>query len=110
MNHPGKSSRVVVPSPQKVDIPATKPALKPASSPQKSSIQGTAFPSSPQKATPSSSALVPQSPLKNQPLSRGLNTSSSPQKPGLHAKPIIAASSTPQEKATGGASGKSYSS
>ncbi|XP_030268575.1 anillin isoform X5 [Sparus aurata] len=104
MNHPGKSSRVVVPSPQKVDIPATKPALKPASSPQKSSIQGTAFPSSPQKATPSSSALVPQSPLKNQPLSRGLNTSSSPQKPGLHAKPIIAASSTPQEKATGGAS------
>uniref|UniRef100_A0A671WEI3 Anillin n=1 Tax=Sparus aurata TaxID=8175 RepID=A0A671WEI3_SPAAU len=109
MNHPGKSSRVVVPSPQKVDIPATKPALKPASSPQKSSIQGTAFPSSPQKATPSSSALVPQSPLKNQPLSRGLNTSSSPQKPGLHAKPIIAASSTPQEKATGGASGKSYS-
>lgn len=104
MNHPVKSSRVVVPSPQKVDIPATKPALKPASSPQKSSIQVTPFPSSPQKATPSSSALVPQSPLKNQPLSRGLNTSSSPQKPELHAKPIIAASS--QEKATGGASGK----
>ncbi|KAM8767517.1 anillin isoform 2-T2 [Acanthopagrus schlegelii] len=104
-NHPAKSSRVVVPSPQKVDIPATKPALKPASSPQKSSIQGTAFPSSPQKATPSSSALVPQSPLKNQVLSRGLNTPSSPQKPGLHAKPIIAANSTPQEKATGGASG-----
>nr|XP_046273942.1 anillin isoform X2 [Scatophagus argus] len=99
---PGKSSRVVLPSPQKADVPATGPALKSVSSPQKSSIQGTTFPSSPQKASTSSSS-VPPSPLKNQPLSRGLNPTSSPQKPELCAKPNIAGHSVPQDKATAGA-------
>ncbi|XP_019117138.2 anillin isoform X2 [Larimichthys crocea] len=79
---PVKSSRVVFPSPQKTDIPAGRPALQSVSSPQKSSIQGTAFPSSPQKTAPSSSTSVPQSPLKNQALSKGLNPTSSPQKVG----------------------------
>lgn len=113
-----KPSRVVLPSPQKADIPAARPALNSEtnlhtgsnqgitfpSSPQKSSIQGTALLSSPKKATPSSST-VPQSPLKNQALSRGLNPTSSPQKPELRAKPTIAGPSVPQEKATAGAAG-----
>uniref|UniRef100_A0A8C9X7M4 Anillin n=1 Tax=Sander lucioperca TaxID=283035 RepID=A0A8C9X7M4_SANLU len=104
--------------PQDADIPAARPALKPVtspqkssiqktafppspqkssiqkttfpSSPQKSSIQGTAFPSSPQKAGPSSSASVPQSPLKSQALSTGLIPTSSPQKPELRARPTTA--------------------
>lgn len=105
---PVKSSRVVLPSPQKADIPATRPALSTlVSSPQKSSIQGTACASSPQKAEPSSSTSVPQSPLKNQALSRGFNPTSSPQKPELHAKPTIAGNCVPQEKASTGAPGES---
>lgn len=116
---PVKSSRVVLPSPQKVDIPATRPALQSVtspqkssnqgmtfpSSPQKSSIQGTAFPSSPQKSSSMSSTSVPQNPLKNQGVSRFLNPTSSPQKPDLRAKPTIVGPSTLQEKATAGAPG-----
>uniref|UniRef100_A0A3Q1EKE3 Anillin n=1 Tax=Acanthochromis polyacanthus TaxID=80966 RepID=A0A3Q1EKE3_9TELE len=59
------------------------------SSPQKSSIQGKAFPSVTQKTGPSSTS-VPQSPLKNQAVSRGLDLTSSPQKPELRAKPTTA--------------------
>ncbi|XP_042362665.1 anillin isoform X2 [Plectropomus leopardus] len=119
LNSPAKSSRVVFPSPQKAETPAARPALQSVtsseknfnhgmtspSSPQKSSIQGTTFPSSPQKAGPSSSTSVPQSPLRNQALSRGLNPTSSPQKPELRAKPTIAEPSVAQEKATAGAPG-----
>ncbi|XP_029134042.2 anillin isoform X1 [Labrus bergylta] len=89
VNCPVKPGRVVFPSPQKADVPAAKPALQSVSSPQKSSIQTKAFPSSPQKAGPSSSTAVPQSPLKNPALSRGLIPSSSPQKPELRTKPNI---------------------
>ncbi|XP_070777931.1 anillin [Enoplosus armatus] len=120
---PVKSSRAVLPSPQKADAPAARPALQSVTSPQKSSnqgmtfplspqrssVQGTSFPSSPQKAGPSSSSSsstsVPQSPLKNQALSRGLHRTASPQKPELCAKPIIAGPTVPQEKATAGAPG-----
>ncbi|XP_070703150.1 anillin [Pempheris klunzingeri] len=154
---PVKSSRVVLPSPQKADIPAAMPALESVtsqknsrqgvtvpsttqkssvqgtalpsspqkssiqrtalpSSPQKSSIQGTALPSSPQKSSIQGTAL-PSSPqragpasstsshLKNQALSRGLNPTSSPQKPELRAKPTVDGSSFPLEKATAGAPG-----
>lgn len=118
---PVKSSRVVPPSPQKADIPAARPALQSVtspqkisnqgltvpSSPQKISNQGTAFPSSPQKGNPPSSTSMPQSPLKNQALSRGLNPSSSPQKPELRAKPTTVGPSVTQEKATAGAPGES---
>uniref|UniRef100_UPI0037E72A9C anillin n=1 Tax=Semicossyphus pulcher TaxID=241346 RepID=UPI0037E72A9C len=131
VNSPVKPSPVVFPSPQKADTPAARPALQSVSSPhkssnhgttfpsspqkssiqgkafpsspQKSSIQGKAFPSSPQKAGPSSSTSVPQSPLKNPALSRGLNPTSSPQKPELRAKPTIVGPSVPQEKVTAGA-------
>ncbi|XP_008286085.1 anillin isoform X2 [Stegastes partitus] len=118
---PAKPSRVVLPSPQKADIPASKPALQSVTSPQKSSNQGVTFPSSPQKSSiqgkafpsitqkagqpSSSSASVPQSPVKNQALSRGLNLTSSPLKPELRAKPTIAGSSAPQDKATPGGPG-----
>ncbi|KAM6974280.1 anillin [Tautogolabrus adspersus] len=102
---PVKSSRVVFPSPQKADVPAAKPALQSVPSPQKSSIQTKAIPSSPQKAGPSSSIAVPQSPLKNPALSRGLNPSSSPQKPELRAKPTIVGPSVSQEKVTAGTPG-----
>ncbi|XP_031135167.1 anillin isoform X7 [Sander lucioperca] len=133
LNSPAKPGRVFQPSPQDADIPAARPALKPVtspqkssiqktafppspqkssiqkttfpSSPQKSSIQGTAFPSSPQKAGPSSSASVPQSPLKSQALSTGLIPTSSPQKPELRARPTTAGPSGPQEMATAGAPG-----
>ncbi|XP_035476641.2 anillin isoform X3 [Scophthalmus maximus] len=71
------------------------------SSPQKSSNHGTTVQSSPHKAGPSSTAPVPQSPLKSQVLSKGLLTAS-PRKPELCAKPAIVAPSAPQEKATAG--------
>ncbi|XP_032367108.1 anillin isoform X2 [Etheostoma spectabile] len=88
-------------SPQKSSIQGT--AFP--SSPQKSSIQGTAFPSSPQKAGPSSLASVPQSPMKSQALSRGLISTSSPQKPELRARPTTAGPSGPQEIVAAGAPG-----
>ncbi|XP_059206348.1 anillin isoform X2 [Centropristis striata] len=114
---PVKSSKVVLPSPQKADIPAARPesvtspqksssqGMTFPSSPQKSSSQGMTFPSSPQKAAPSSSKFVPQSPLKNQVLSRGLGPISIPQKPQLPAKPTIADPCVPQEPAPAGAPG-----
>ncbi|CAK6970100.1 anillin isoform X3 [Scomber scombrus] len=101
---PVKSSHVVPPSPQKAETPAARPALQSVPSPQKSSLQKTAYPPSPLKTSSSSSSTsVPQSPLKNQALSRGLNPISSPQKPELRAKPTIAGPSVPQEKAAAGA-------
>ncbi|XP_028256282.1 anillin isoform X2 [Parambassis ranga] len=114
---PVKSSQVVFPTPQKADIPTSKPAFQSAtcpqkgsservttpSSPQKSSIQRSACSSSPQKANLSTS--VPPSPLKNQGISRGHNLTSSPQKPELRAKPTIAGPSVPQEKAIAGTPG-----
>ncbi|XP_051811722.1 anillin isoform X3 [Acanthochromis polyacanthus] len=115
---PVKSSQVVLPSSQKADIPASKPALQSAISPQKRSTQGMTFPSSPQKSsiqgkafpsvtqkTGPSSTSVPQSPLKNQAVSRGLDLTSSPQKPELRAKPTAAGPLAPQDKATPGGPG-----
>nr|XP_020441634.1 LOW QUALITY PROTEIN: anillin-like [Monopterus albus] len=116
---PVKYSRVVLPSLQKDDTPAVRPALPLeitpqkssnkgitiTSSPQKNSNHGPAFPSSPQKVGPSSSTSVPQSPLKNQVLSRGLDLTASPQKPNLCAKPAIVGPFVSQEKATAGAPG-----
>uniref|UniRef100_A0A3Q3JLR3 Anillin n=1 Tax=Monopterus albus TaxID=43700 RepID=A0A3Q3JLR3_MONAL len=118
---PVKYSRVVLPSLQKDDTPAVRPALPLeitpqkssnkgitiTSSPQKNSNHGPAFPSSPQKVGPSSSTSVPQSPLKNQVLSRGLDLTASPQKPNLCAKPAIVGPFVSQEKATAGAPGES---
>lgn len=77
------------------------------SSPHKSSIRGTAFPSSPQKADPSFSTLVLKSPLKTQVPSKDLSLTASPQKPELRAKPAIVGPSVPQEKANAGAPGES---
>ncbi|KAG7225383.1 hypothetical protein INR49_027372 [Caranx melampygus] len=116
---PVKSGQVVPPSPQKTDLPAPRPALESVTCPQKTANQGrtftctpqkscnrgTALPSSPQKSGPSSSTSVPQSPLKNQALSRGLNPTASPQKPELCPKPATVAQSVPQGKANAGGPG-----
>lgn len=115
MYSPVKSSRVVPQNLQKTDIPAVKSALQPVSSPQKSSNQGmtsvcspqkssAAFPSSPQKAGPSSTSVL-QSPLKTQALSRNLVTAS-PEKPELRAKPV-SVPTVSQEKPTAGTPGES---
>lgn len=120
---PVKSSQVVPQSPQKTDIPTPRPALQSVTSPQKTANQGrtftctpqkscdrgTALPSSPQKSGPSSSTSVPQSPLKNQVLSRGLKPAASPQKPELCPKPATVAPSVPQGKANAGGPGESFS-
>ncbi|XP_072226902.1 anillin [Leuresthes tenuis] len=79
-----KSSLVIFPSPQKADIPASKPTLQTVNSPQESSNQGAPFLSSPEKTVSSSLSSVTPSPLQNQAISRGLNHISSPQKSGLH--------------------------
>ncbi|CAJ1084140.1 anillin isoform X4 [Xyrichtys novacula] len=105
VHSPVKPSRVVLPSPQKADVPAAKPALQSVSSPQKSSIPGKAFPPSPQKTGPFLSSSVPKSPLKNTALSRGQNPTSSPQKPELRAKPANVGPSVSQEKVAAGAPG-----
>lgn len=114
-----KSSTVVPQSPQKADIPAARSACQSVASPQKSfiqgmtsspqknSIHGKAFSSSPQKAGPSPSTSVPQSPQKNQVLSTDVSLTASPQKPELHAKPAIVGPSVPHEKASAGAPGES---
>lgn len=105
ISSPVKSSRVVPPSPQKVDIPASRPVLKtPAvSSPQKtqSDARSSHLVSSPKKVSIQAAppAAVTPSPLKNQNATRGSNLVSSPQKPELRAKP---SSSLSQEKVVTG--------
>ncbi|XP_029299475.1 anillin isoform X2 [Cottoperca gobio] len=84
---PAKPSRVILPSPQSADTPAARPALKSSiqggafpSSPQKSSIQGGAFPSSPQKSSIQGGAF-PSNPQKSS--IQGEAFPSSPQKSSI---------------------------
>eukprot|EP00063_Salmo_salar_P058550 XP_014033385.1 PREDICTED: actin-binding protein anillin-like isoform X2 [Salmo salar] len=95
VHSPVKSNRVFPPSPQKTEVPEARPALRtdgglpsPVSSPQRS-YQGraSAFTPSPQKGALSSASPVPQSPLKNQALSRALEVNGSPEKPELLTQP-----------------------
>lgn len=99
----------VFPSPKKMDTPAAKTTVHTEipnqvlsfnSSSQKSNSQSTAVPSSPQKSSTPSTSSVPQSPLKSHVLSRGLNYTSSPQKPELCAKPAIVGPSASQKPST----------
>lgn len=99
----------VFPSPKKMDTPAAKRTVHTEipnqvltfnSSSQKSNSQSTAVPSSPQKSSTPSTSSVPQSPLKSHVLSRGLNNTSSPQKPELCAKPAIVGPSASQKPST----------
>lgn len=96
MYSPGKSSPVVPLSPQKTDVPTSRPVLRtPAlSSPQK----GSNLVSSPQKVSIQAAppAPVTPSPLKTQSTTRGPNL--------LGAKP---SSSVPQEKVVTGTPGES---
>ncbi|XP_056153918.1 anillin [Lampris incognitus] len=91
---PVKSSKVILPSPQKIDTPVAKPEvetvreLSSTASPQKSS-EGTAYPSSPHKAGSSSVPPTSQSPLRNKAPSKGLALVSSPKKPDLPVKPAM---------------------
>lgn len=96
---PVKPNRVILPSSQKADFPPPKPTLQPAQSPLKSSTQGAASTSTTHSGC-SSSASVPQSPLKNQIPSRGLNTFTP-----LHDKPS-SGSTAHQEKLPAGTPGK----
>ncbi|KAM9414532.1 anillin-like isoform 2-T2 [Salvelinus alpinus] len=93
-NSPVKSTGVVLPSPQKTDVNDARPARQtsrglpsPLPSPQRS-CQGraSAFTPSSQKGAPSASP-VPQSPLKNQALSRALEVNASPKKSELPTQP-----------------------
>ncbi|XP_038822442.1 anillin-like isoform X1 [Salvelinus namaycush] len=95
VHSPVKSTRAFPPSPQKTEVPEARPALRtgrglpsPVSSPQRS-YQGraSAFTPSPQKGALSSASPVPQSPLKNQALSRALEVNGSPEKPELPTQP-----------------------
>ncbi|XP_045077986.1 anillin-like isoform X2 [Coregonus clupeaformis] len=94
-NQPFNSTKAVPPSPQKTEVPEARPARQtgrglpsPVSSLQRS-YQGraSAFTPSPQKGAPSSASPVPQSPLKNQALSRALEVNASPKNPELPTKP-----------------------
>lgn len=104
---PVKPSRVLSQSPQKVDVPTARSAFVSVTSPEKSSINGTAFPHSPQKAGPSSSTSLLQSPLKNQVPSKVHGLTASPQKPELRTKPAVVCLSITQEKSGAGAPGES---
>ncbi|XP_024151351.1 anillin isoform X2 [Oryzias melastigma] len=95
---PVKPNRVILPSSQKADFPPPKPTLQPAQSPLKSSTRGAASTSTTHSGC-SSSASVPQSPLKNQIPSRGLNTFTP-----LHDKPS-SGSTAHQEKLPAGTPG-----
>ncbi|RVE66687.1 hypothetical protein OJAV_G00109800 [Oryzias javanicus] len=95
---PVKPGRVILPSPQKADFPPPKPTLQSAQSPLKGSNQGAESTSTTHNGC-SSSASVPQSPLKNQIPSRGLNTFTP-----LHDKPS-SGSIAHQEKVPAGTPG-----
>lgn len=107
---PVKSSRVVPPSPQKTDMPASRPVLKtPAlSSPQKcqSDTIGSNLVSSPQTVSIQAAPTAPvtPSPLKTQSTTIAPNLVASSQKPQLVAKPTR---SVPQEKVVTGTPGES---
>ncbi|KAM4725626.1 anillin isoform 2-T2 [Anableps anableps] len=106
---PVKSSRVVLPSPQKAEIPASKPAVQSVQSPLKNPKQEAALPSSPHKATSSKATSAHKSPLKTQVFPRTPNYSASSIKPALQDRPTMAASLTHQETVTvGGPDVKSF--
>ncbi|XP_021428008.2 anillin isoform X3 [Oncorhynchus mykiss] len=95
VHSPVKSTRAFPPSPQKTEVPEARPTLRtgrglpsPVSSPQRS-YQGraSAFTPSPEKGALSSASPVPQSPLKNQALSRAMEVNGSPEKPELPTQP-----------------------
>ncbi|XP_035651530.1 anillin-like isoform X3 [Oncorhynchus keta] len=95
VHSPVMSTRAFPPSPQKTEVPEARPALQtgrglpsPVSSPQRS-YQGraSAFTPSPEKGALSSASPVPQSPLKNQALSRAMEVNGSPEKPELSTQP-----------------------
>ncbi|XP_021415853.2 anillin isoform X1 [Oncorhynchus mykiss] len=102
-NSPVKSTGVVPPSHQKTEVPEARPARQtsrglpsPLPSPQRS-CQGraSAFTPSSQKGAPSP---VPQSPLKNQALSRALEVNASPKKSELPTQPSNTGSSVLQTR------------
>ncbi|KAM9737206.1 anillin [Menidia menidia] len=97
---PVKSSGAACPP--KASVPASKLTPQSVHSPQKSSSQGVAFQSSPQKPGLASSSSVTSSPLKKSTTSGGLGNVSSPQKPALHEKPAVSGSFAHSEKSTAG--------
>lgn len=100
---PVKSSRVVLPSPKKTEVPEAKPAARlpsPVASPQKSNLSnnGRGFPSSPQKVGPTAGTPLSQSPLKNQGSSRPVEVAASPKKPELLVKTSVTEASVVQTR------------
>ncbi|KAM4549831.1 anillin isoform 2-T2 [Fundulus diaphanus] len=100
-----KSSRVVLPSSQKAEIPASKPAVQSEQNPLKNSKLGAALPSSPYKTSSSDAASAPQSPVKTQVFPRSPNHTTSPHKPQLRDRPTVSVPLGHQEKVTVGGPG-----
>uniref|UniRef100_A0A3B5Q811 Anillin n=1 Tax=Xiphophorus maculatus TaxID=8083 RepID=A0A3B5Q811_XIPMA len=61
-----KSSRMILPSPQKAEVSASKTAVQTVQSPLKNPKQEEALPSSPHKVTSSEATSAPKNPLKTQ--------------------------------------------
>uniref|UniRef100_A0A3Q2QYF3 Anillin n=1 Tax=Fundulus heteroclitus TaxID=8078 RepID=A0A3Q2QYF3_FUNHE len=100
-----KSSRVVPPSPQKAEIPASRPAVQSEQNPLKNSKLGAALPPSPHKTSASDAASAPQSPVKTPVFPRIPNHTASPHKPQLCDRPAVSVPLGHQEKVTVGGPG-----
>lgn len=105
-----KSSRMILPSPQKAEVSASKTAVQTVQSPLKNPKQEEALPPSPHKATSSEATSAPKNPLKTQLFSRTPGHTASPLRPALQDRATMSPSLGHQEPVSAGGPGESNSS
>uniref|UniRef100_A0A087XQ88 Anillin n=1 Tax=Poecilia formosa TaxID=48698 RepID=A0A087XQ88_POEFO len=102
---PVKSSQMILPSPQKAEISASKTAIQTVQSPLKNPKQEAALPPSPHMATSSEATSAPKSPLKTQLFPRTPGYTASPLRPALQDRATMSTSLGHQEPVSVGGPG-----
>uniref|UniRef100_A0A3B5L2B6 Anillin n=1 Tax=Xiphophorus couchianus TaxID=32473 RepID=A0A3B5L2B6_9TELE len=97
-----KSSRMILPSPQKAEVSASKTAVQTVQSPLKNPKQEEALPPSPHKATSSEATSAPKNPLKTQLFPRTPGHTASPLRPALQDRATMSPSLGHQEPISAG--------
>ncbi|XP_014330950.1 anillin [Xiphophorus maculatus] len=100
-----KSSRMILPSPQKAEVSASKTAVQTVQSPLKNPKQEEALPSSPHKVTSSEATSAPKNPLKTQLFPRTPGHTASPLRPALQDRATMSPSLGHQEPVSAGGPG-----
>uniref|UniRef100_A0A3P9PCK0 Anillin n=1 Tax=Poecilia reticulata TaxID=8081 RepID=A0A3P9PCK0_POERE len=102
---PMKSSQMILPSPQKAEISASKTAIQTMQSSLKNPKQEAVLPPSPHKATSCEATSAPKSPLKTQLFPRTPGYTASPLRPALQDRATMSTSLGHQEPVSVGGPG-----